>query len=116
MSRKNKMTIEELMQLRPKRNDFEWIITEEKLVEIKVPKFKGVIGKKLCKLIRRPDTMTGKLNKIGSFVWQKCDGRSTVKDILYELKKEFPKEEKLDQRLPIFIYQLMSLHYISCYE
>jgi len=114
LSRKNRITIEEFMRLRPKRNDFEWFITEEKLVEIKVPKFKNIIGKKLCRLIRRPDVMTGKLNKIGSFVWQKCDGRNTIKDILYELGKEFPKEENLDQRLPVFIYQLISLEYISC--
>jgi len=116
LSRKNRITIEEFMRLRPKRNDFEWFINEEKLVEIKVPKFKSSLGKKICKLFRRPEIMTGKLNKIGSFVWQKCDGRNMVKDILYELEKEFPKEENLDQRLSVFIYQLMGLHYISCYE
>ena len=106
-------TVEELLQFRPKRLDFDWSTNAEDLVEIKVPKFKSNFGKSFCKVIRKDDKFTANMDKIGSIVWKNCDGKNSVKDILEILKKEFPKEENIDQRLFLFLQQMHSLHYIE---
>jgi len=106
-------TVEEFLQYKPKRLDFEWNTNEEGLVRMKVPKFKSDFGKSFCKLIKKGDTFTANFDKLGSLVWENCDGRNTVKDILKKLKKEFSKEENLDQRLFLFLQQMNNLNYID---
>lgn len=106
-------TVEEVLQYRPKRVDFEWSTNAEGLVEIKVPKFKSNFGKSFCKVIKRENMFTANLDKIGSIVWKNCDGRNSVKDILEIVKKEFPKEENIDQRLFLFLQQMHNLRYIG---
>ena len=114
---KNRITVDDFLQFRPKRLDFEWFISEENLVRIKVPKFKntitGKLGKSFCKFIQKENMFTANLDKLGSLVWEHCDGRNTVKQILEILKKEFPKEEAIDQRLFLFLQQMESLSYID---
>ena len=39
--------------------------------------------------------------------------KKTVKDILEILKKEFPKEENIDQRLFLFLQKMSSLGYME---
>lgn len=106
-------TVDEFLQFRPKRLDFEWFANEESLVRIKVHKFKSNFGKSLCKVIRKEDTFTANLDNLGSLVWNNCDGRKTVRQILEIIKKEFPKEEDIDQRLFLFLQQMKSLNYID---
>ncbi len=102
-----------MLQFRPARRDFPWTTSEEGLVQITVPKFESNFGKSFCKLIRKGDTFTANLDNIGSVVWKHCDGRRTVKEILTILKKEFPKEEDIGQRLFLFLQQMGQLNYIS---
>ena len=106
-------TAEEFLELTPKKVEFEWSTNEEGLVEIKVPKFKGNFGKSFCKVIRKDNNFTAKMDKIGSIVWKNCDGKNKVKDILKILKKELPNEENIDQRLFLFLQQMNILKYIS---
>ena len=115
MQKKSKRlpTVEEFLQFIPKRLDFEWHTDEDGLVRIKVPKFKSDFGKSFCKVIKKDDTFTANLDKLGSLVWKNCDGRNTIKDILDIIKKEFSKEENLDQRLFLFISQMKNLNYID---
>ena len=118
VKRKNKQkkrlpTLEEMLKFRPQKHGFEWSINDEGLVEIKVPKFNSNFGKSFCKLIKKDENITAKMDKIGTVVWKKCDGKNTVKDILEVLKKNFPKEENIDNRLFIFLQQMQSLNYIS---
>ena len=105
-------TVDEFLQFRPKLLDFEWS-TEEGLVRIKVPKFKSNFGKSFCKIIKRENTFTANLDKLGSLVWANCDGNNTVKQILEIIKKKFPKEENIDQRFFSFLQQMRSLNYID---
>ena len=116
--RKNKQkkrlpTLEEMLQFVPQRLDFEWSTNDEGLVEIKVPKFYSNFGKSFCKFIRKDENITAKMDKIGTTVWKKCDSKNNVKDILELLKKKFPKEENIDQRLFLFLQQMQSLNYIT---
>jgi hypothetical protein len=106
-------TAEEFLQFIPKRLDFEWFKNEEGLVRIKVPKFKSNIGKSFCKVIKKENVFTANLDKLGSIVWLHSNGRNSVKDILQIVKKEFSKEENLDQRLFFFLSQLKNLNYID---
>ena len=107
------LTVEEFLGFKPKRQDFEWFTNKERLVRIKVHKFQSNIGKSFCKLIRKKDTFTAKLDKLGSLVWENCDGKKTVKQILEIIKKEFPKEENLDQRFFLYLQQMRNLKYID---
>ncbi len=106
-------TVDEFLQFKPNRSDFEWHKSEEGLVRIKVPKFKSNFGKSFCKVIKKENMFTANLDKLGSLVWENCDGRNTVKDILKILQKEFSKEENIDQRLFLFISQMKNLNYID---
>ena len=102
-----------MLRFRPKRLDFEWSTDEEGLVEIKVPKFNSNFGKSFCKVIKKDNTFNAKMDKIGSLVWQNCDGKKSVGDILKILKKEFPKEVNIDNRLFVFLQQMHSLNYLD---
>ena len=95
-------TVEEFLRFRPKRLDFNWSINEEGLVELIVPKFKSKIGKSLCTWIKKENFFIAKMDKIGSIVWANSDGSKTVEQILHVLKKEFPNELNIDQRLFLF--------------
>ena len=53
------------------------------------------------------------MDKLGTIVWKNSDGEKSVKDILKIIKKEFPKEENIDQRLILFLQQMLSLRYIE---
>ena len=113
---KNRLpTAEEFLQFRPKRNEIEWSKNAEGLVELKVPKFKSNFGKSFCKVTRKDQTFAAKMDKIGTLVWENCDGVQNVESILKKLKKAFPKEENIDQRLFSFLQQMHSLNYLDLY-
>ena len=109
-------TVDEFLQLVPIREDFEWYTNEEKLVRIKVPKFNSNFGASFCKLVKKENTFTANLDKIGTVIWLNCDGSKNVKDILEIVKKKYPKEENIDQRLFLFLQQMQGLHYIQLYK
>jgi hypothetical protein len=106
-------TLDEFLAYVPKRAEFEWSINQEGLVQIKVPKFKGKFGTSFVKLIKKSDTFSANLDKIGSTVWKNCDGKNTIKDILEIMKAEFSGEDDIDQRLFLFLRQMQSLNYLS---
>jgi len=101
-----------MLQLKPKRADFEWSTNKEGFVEIKVPKFQSSFGKSFCNIIKKDSMFTANMDKIGSIVWKNCDGKTTVKQILDKLKEEFPDEKNIDHRLYLFIQQMGHLGYI----
>ena len=105
-------TVEEFLKYRPKRADLEWRLNSEGLVEIKMPKFESNFGKSFCKILKKDNTFTANMDKIGSLVWQNCEGNKTVKDILEILEKEFPDQENIDQRLFLFLRQMQNLQYV----
>lgn len=106
-------TEEEFLKYTPKRIDLEWKINNIGLVEITIPKFKSNFGKSFCHIIKKDNYFIGNMDKIGSIVWQNCNGVNTVKKILEILQKEVPDEKNIDQRLFLFIQQLHSLKYLE---
>lgn len=107
------MTREEFLQFIPIKTGFPWATTAEDLVEIQVPKFKGKVGASFCKIIKRENMFTARLDKIGTCVWKHCDGRRTVQDILTLLEQTFPDEKDLDQRYFLFLHNMTHLGYIN---
>ena len=106
-------TVEKFLQYRPRRLGFEWSTNAEGLVEMTVPKFNGNLGKSFCKVIRKENMFTANMDRLGSIVWKNCDGERTVGQLLEIVKKEFPEEKNMDQRLFSFIQQMGSLNYID---
>ncbi|MFW6122336.1 MAG: PqqD family peptide modification chaperone [Petrotogales bacterium] len=107
------LSVDEFLQFRPKRQDFEWFTNKEGLIRIKVPKFQSHLGKSFCKFIGKENTFVTNLDKLGTIVWKNCDGKNTVKQILEIIKKELPKEKDIDQRLFLFLRQMKNLRYID---
>jgi hypothetical protein len=106
-------TVGEFLTYIPVRKDYKWFVNEEGLVQIIIPKFTGSLGKSFCKIIKKGDTFTANMDKIGTVVWTNCDGKKSVQDILEELKKEFPEEDEIDQRLFLFLQQMKALNYLD---
>ncbi|MEF8848229.1 MAG: PqqD family protein [Candidatus Thermoplasmatota archaeon] len=111
---KNKLpTKEQFLNYIPEKADFEWKKNDEGLVELKVQKFKGKLGKSFLKLFRLKNEFSAKMDKIGTVVWLNCDGEKTVGDILEILKEKFPKEDNIEKRLFLFLQQMHQLGYIK---
>jgi len=106
-------TVEEFLTYIPVRLDYQWSVDEEGLVQIKIPKFTSSLGKSFLKIIKKDNKFTANMDKIGSIVWKNSDGKKTVKEILEILKKEFPKEDEIDQRLFLFLQQMRVLNYLT---
>ena len=82
-------------------------------MQVKVPKFTSTVGRRFVRVMRRENTFTANLDRLGSSVWKRCDGTMTVKEILDRVKTEFPDEKEIDQRLFLFLQQLKGLHYLT---
>lgn len=106
-------TKEQFLRFIPKRIEIEWKEKPDGIVEIKIPKFQSNIGKSFCRVIRKDQSFMGNMDKIGSLVWINCDGIKTVADILKIVKKKYPKEENIDQRLILFLQQMGNLNYLT---
>lgn len=109
---RRKPTIDEFLSFIPVRADYEWTVDEDGLVHIVVPKFHGKWGKRFCRALRRKETFTADMDKLGSIVWMHCDGKNTVEDILNILKEKYGNEKDIDQRLFLFLQQMKNLNYI----
>jgi hypothetical protein len=112
-NKKSGLTVEEFLQYKPQGLDYEWFTDEQDLVKIKVPKFRSRLGKSLCRIVKKENVFIVNLDKMGSVVWKNSDGRNTVKHILEQIKKEFPDEKNIDQRLFLFLRQMKNLGYIT---
>jgi len=108
-------TVDEFLLYKPKRLDFKWSTNNEGLVTLTVPKFTGKVGKSFCKVLKRENTFEAHLDRLGSVIWNQCDGTTLVKDILIMITKEFPDEKNIDQRLFLFLQQMKALNYMTYY-
>jgi len=109
---KHAPTVEDFLKFIPKKSNYEWYKNDQNLVSLKVPKFTSKLGISFCKLIKKNNSFSANLDKLGTIVWKNCDGKNSVKNILEILKKEFPDEKNIDQRLYLFLQQMKNLNYI----
>ncbi len=102
-----------LLELRPQRN-LEWNQNEEHRVVLMVPKFRGRFARKwLMPRLRKPDIRV-KLDAFGSYVWTRCDGRTTIEEIGRQMAENF--DEPLDplyDRIGQFIRRLVKDKFLT---
>lgn len=95
----------EYFSRRPRRNrDWE---DENGRIVVLIPKFGNhFFGKWMMAKMNRPFYRL-KLDEIGSFVWQRCDGATDIKQIGEQLAAHFgDKVEPVHERLGLFLRSL----------
>jgi hypothetical protein len=101
-----------LLELIPVKN-MQWEKKEDGLIVLLKPKFKHPFFKKhILPRLKYPFYKV-KLDDVGSFVWERCDGKKTVNEIAHGLKEEFgEKVEPLHNRLALFLQNLEKNRFI----
>ncbi len=57
------------------------------------------------------------LDEVGSFIWQLCDGKNTVENIIEKAKVEFAdKINPAEERVKLFLSQLNQNKFITLYK
>lgn len=87
------------------------------LAVLLVPRFrKGLLAKWLQPRLKRP-YMRVKLDEIGSFVWENCDGKKTVRQIGEALEGKFGDRVKpVEQRLKLFFNTLYKSRFVRYWQ
>jgi hypothetical protein len=95
-----------LLELKPIRNTRSET-NEEGLVTLLVPKFQNQWTVRwLIPLLAKPYIRL-KLDKYGSYIWNACDGNTTVRDIGLKMSEKFGEEiDSLYERIGLFIRRL----------
>ncbi len=101
-----------LLNLVPVRN-ISWEKNEEGLIVLLKPKIKNpFFAKRLLPRLKSPHYKI-KLDSVGSFLWEKCDGKMTVKELAEKLKANFGEGvEPLYDRLNLFLQSLEKNRFI----
>jgi hypothetical protein len=105
-----------LLELKPLRN-LEWEEGENGTVVLLVPKFRNswmrrFVGPQLSKPNFRVKT-----DPLGTFVWRRCDGNTTVHEIAGEMGREFgPDFDPSFERISRFVRQLAKNDFILFQE
>lgn len=102
-----------LLELVPVKN-IKWEKKEDGLIVLLKPKFKHPFFKKHVLPRMKKPYFKIKLDAVGSFVWEHCDGKKTVKEVAQRLKDEFGESaEPLYDRLALFLQSLEKNRFIS---
>ena len=103
-----------LLDLIPGRK-CQWEMEGETVI-ILYPKFRNkLLVRTILPRMKKPHWKVH-LDDIGSWVWQRCDGRATVREIAEGMKDHFgEKVEPVYERLSIFLRSLEGDKFI-CYE
>ena len=100
-----------LLDLIPVRN-IKWEKKEGLIVLLK-PKFKHPFLKKYVLPRLKNPCYKIRLDPVGTFIWELCDGSLSVKKLAKSLKDEFgDKVEPLYDRLALFLQSLEKNHFI----
>ena len=106
---------EELLRLKPVRNPYlKWKKSETGEVVITLELKKTKRTSFLSKLFPTPKEKRISLDKIGTFVWDRCDGKHTVEQIAKELQDEYKMmRQEAEISLTSFLQQLSKKRFIG---
>lgn len=95
-----------LLELVPVRN-IEWKKMEEGQIVLLKPKIRHpFFAKRILPRLKNPYYKV-RLDEVGSYIWEQCDGVQTVKNLAHNLRKKFgEKVEPLYDRLALFLQSL----------
>lgn len=95
-----------------KNPEIEWE-KKENLIILVINRNK-VFDKIMQKIFKSPKSVNIQLDELGSFVWEKCDGVSNIRDICEAVKQRFGKEaEPAMERLLTYIKILINNNLIE---
>jgi len=81
---------EQALSARPVRNpSLKWRVNDDGEAIIVLPRRKDVTGKFLAWMFFVPETRPLALDEVGTFVWQNCDGTSSIAELSEKLSKEY---------------------------
>ncbi|MCX6143272.1 MAG: PqqD family protein [Ignavibacteriales bacterium] len=105
MRRRKRQTIN-LLELTPEQRA-PWETAENGNVVVLIPKFHHeLLVKWLVPRLKYPHVRV-KLDKLGSFVWKQCDGRTTVAEMAARLRTEFQDSAgSAEDRIRTFLLML----------
>jgi hypothetical protein len=106
MMRRTKRQSINLLELTPEQR-VGWETAENGSVVVLVPKFQHeLLVKWLVPHLRYPHVRV-KLDKLGSFVWKQCDGKTTVATMADKMRSEFADSaESAEDRIRTFLLML----------
>ncbi|MCK5571251.1 MAG: PqqD family protein [Bacteroidetes bacterium] len=108
-----KKTPRNLLALIPERS-VEWELRDDGLVVLLVPKFRHPLLVRWVVPRLRTPVLRVKLDSVGSFIWEHCDGRRTVQSIAGKFREKFgDKIDPRHDRLALFFQMLEREHYVS---
>jgi hypothetical protein len=95
-----------LLTLKPRRN-LQWETKEGDLVVLIIPKFKHpFLVKWFVPMLAKPHIKV-KLDALGSFVWNRCDGQTSIEHIGTEMSAHFGEPaDALYERIGTFVAKL----------
>jgi hypothetical protein len=101
-----------LLDLKPQRN-LEWETKENEIIVLLVPKFQNaILVAYLLPRLSKPNIRL-ELDAYGSYVWQQCDGQTTVFEIAERMKSKFGGTvDPSYDRIGKFIRQLLHNKFI----
>lgn len=106
---------EEFLKLKPIKNPYlKWTKSEmgEVVITLKLRETKK--GDFLSKLFPAPKEKRISLDQIGSFVWDRCDGKHSIDDIAKELCDEYKMlRQEAEVSLSTFIQELSKRRFIG---
>jgi hypothetical protein len=102
-----------LLELRPRRN-LRWETREDGSVTLIIPKFKNkYLVRWFVPMLAKPNIKV-KLDVLGSFVWTRCDGQTSVEQIGREMAAAFAEPlEPLYERIGLFLARLAKDNFVE---
>jgi hypothetical protein len=108
---------EELLRLKPMRNPYlNWKKSETGEVIITLSLDKAKKRNYFLKFFPIPKEKNISLDKIGTFVWEKCDGKHTIEQITQELCDEYKlMRQEAEISLTTFLQKLSEKRFIGVF-
>ena len=110
------MTNNDILGSIPFRTDNEEVkwFYENEVIIITYPKKFGKMEKWLQNRIGGPEEVRRPLDRYSSYIWEMCDGKKTVGEVILRFDEKFGEEvAPADVRVQKFIKQLLELNLIS---
>jgi hypothetical protein len=92
-------------------------VNDDGIVTVFVPKFKNELAKKYIVPKLKSSNFNIKLDKLGSEVWKKMDGKNKVHEIINQLSEKYGDDfKKPEERITKYLFQLYEQKLISFTE
>ena len=92
-------------------------VNDDGMVTVFVPKFKNELAKKYIVPKLKSSNFNIKLDKLGSEVWKKMDGKNKVHEIINQLSEKYGDDfKKPEERITKYLFQLYEQKLITFNE